>query len=265
MSKAVLLGPYIGDFTHEIITFRPYIRYITEITEPGVDIYISSHSNRFFLYDWISPDNFIPVYEHITRDEPNQNGFIHETITKTEFNQITKVIKSKISSDDVEVYNLPYVRNTTGISLYQKVFSSFSIPYIDIDTDVDIVCIFNQENQPKEIYHTLLNSYKIEVMGNMNNGLEEYNPLMRNVMFLNNYLIMFNYINKANMVITNCSEWVIICNLQAIPVFYWGPEFSLFKSSGIMNFDNNRCMSVCDMGTDTIISMIKYHYKSVRR
>jgi len=262
-NKSLLLGPYVGDFANEILTFRPYMRYISHITDPSTNIYLSSHPNRSFLYDWVDTNNFIPIYEHISRNEPGQNGFVHEDITKTEFNQITKLIRNGIQSDTVEIHTLPYVKNTNTISLYQKFYTPFVVPHCNILPHCDVVCIFNNTDHSRDVYYNLSNRLDVVVIGDMNNGVEERNILLKNIMFLDNYMIMFNYIQKAKLVVTNCSEWALICNLQKIPVFYWGMESSLYKDGGIMNFGNKKCMSICEMDTKGIVDMIKYCYKGI--
>jgi hypothetical protein len=263
MSQAVLLGPYVGGFTHEILTFRPHMRYISHIIDPSTEIYISSHYNRFFIYDWIECDRFIPIYEHISRNEPGQCGFIHNDITKTEYNQITKTIRNQIPHDIVEIQNLPYVKNTNSVSLYQKYYTPFVIPPIDIIKHIDVIGIFDKSDQSRDVYYNLINSIDLTVIGDMNNGIEERNILLKNIIIDNNYLMMFNYIQNAKLVVTNCSEWALICNLQGVPVFYWGTDFSLYKVGGIMNFDNKRCMSICEMDEKSIIQMILHHYNNV--
>jgi len=263
-NRAVLLGPYVGDFANEILTFRPYVRYISHITDPSTNIYISSHINRSFLYDWICEDNFIPIYEHISRDEINQNGFTHNDITKTEFNQITKFIRNKIDSDTVEIQTLPYIKNTKSISLYQKFYTPFVIPQYPTEIECDVVCVLSKSIQANEVFYNITNKLDALVIGDMNNGVEKRNVLLKNIMFLDNYRLMFNYIHRAKLVVTDCSEWALICNLQKIPVFYWGPDSSLYKDNGIMNFENKKCMSVCDMDIKSIVQMIVYCYEKVR-
>lgn len=262
MSKSVLLGPYVGDFANEILTFRPYMRYISHITDPPADIYISSHINRSFLYDWIPVDRFIPIYEHISRNEPSQTGFIHSDITKTEFNQITKFIRNQIPCDTVEIQTLPYVKSVNGISIYQKIYTNFTIPEYHTES-VDIVGIFDNSKQSSEVYDISSKNHDITVLGGMNNGLEDMNILLKNIKYLDNYLIMFNYIKNAKMVVTNCGEWALICNIQGIPLFYWGSDFSLYKGNGILSFNNKKCMSVCEMDSNSISTMISYHYKNI--
>ena len=262
MSKAVLLGPYVGDFTQEILVFRPYIRYISH-TMDDMNIFISSHSNRSFLYEWIDPDRFLPIYDHISRNELNQTGFTYNDITKTEFNQITKKIRENIDFDDIDTFTLPYVKNTNGISYYQKFHTPFSIPDMEDDFgDISIVGIFDKSDQSIEVYDLLSDRFNISVIGDMNNGLEEHNKLMRNTDFSsNNYLRMFNYIKRSKLVVTNCRDWVLICNCQGIPVFYWGYDSSLYKSDGALNFGNKKCTSVCNMDSSSILDMINYSYK----
>jgi hypothetical protein len=263
MSKAVLLGPYVGSFTQEILVFRPHIRYISE-TVIGAELYVSSHSNRSFLYDWIKPSNFLPIYDHISRNEPGQTGFIYDEITKTEFNQITKKIRSEIDHSDVDIHTLPYVKSTNGVSYYQKLFSPFDIPDYDINhDDLNIVAIFNKSEQSQEVFDFISKMFNVVVIGDMNNGLEDDNVLMKNLDLSNNYLKMFNYINKSKLVVTNCSDWALICNCQGIPVYYWGTEHSLFKNNGVLNFGNNKCTSICNMDSQSVADMVGYCYKNL--
>jgi len=265
MSKAVLLGPYVGSFTHEILVFRPYIRYISHITEDA-ELFVSSHSNRSFLYDWIKPENFLPIYEHITRNEPGQVGFIYDEITKTEFNQITKKILSEIPYDETDFYTLPYVKNTNGISYYQKIYTPFTIPDFDFGhKNLNMIAVFDKSDESRQVFDLISEMFNVSVIGDMNNGLEDENILMKDLMFESTYLKMFNYINKCKLVITNCSDWALICNLQGIPVFYWGNQSSLFKSGGVMNFDNDRCTSICNMDAVDVASMVKYCYNNLYR
>jgi len=264
-NKAVLLGPYVGDFANEILTFRPYARYISHITETSTNIHISSHSNRSFLYDWVDGNHFIPIYEHISRNEPCQNGFTHDDITKTEFNQISKFIRNKIDCDNVEIQTLPYIKNTNSISLYQKLYTPFVLPNCPVDLHCDVVCIFNKTDHSRDVFYNLSSKLDLLVIGDMNNGVEERNVLLKNIMFLDNYMLMFNYIHKAKLIVTNCSEWALISNLQGLPVFYWGADASLYKENGLMNFGNKKCMSICEMDTKNIVNMIQYCYNGVMK
>lgn len=263
MSKAVLLGPYVGSFTHEVLVFRPHIRYISHTME-DVELFVSSHANRSFLYDWIPPQNFLPIYEHITRNEPGQVGFIYDEITKTEFNQITKKIRSEIPQEDVEVHTLPYVKSTNGVSYYQKIHTPFVIPDCEIEhKDLSVVGIFDQSDDSKAVYDILSQEFDVVIVGDMNNGLEEHNILMKEVSSFDNPLKMFNYVNKSKLVVTNCQDWALICNCQGIPVFYWGEDNSQFKENGVMNFGNKKCTSICDMDPKSIVNMVKYCYNKL--
>lgn len=264
MPKSVLLGPYVGDFSNEILTFRPYIRYISHITDPEINVYISSHANRSFLYDWIDKERFIPIYEHISRNELSQNGFVNDDITKTEFNQITKLIRAQIEDEVIEIQSLPYIKNTNTISIYQKYFTPFKIPQIETPDNINVVCIFDKSDQSIEVFDYINKKLDVIAIGSMNNGLEEKNILLKNVLFLDNYLIMFNCVEKSKLVVTNCSEWALICNIQGIPVFYWGHDFSLYKNSGILNFGNKKCMSICKSDSKDIVNMVLYCYKNIR-
>ena len=65
--KILACGPYLGDFEQEIITFRPYCRWLYEVVEHD-KIYLNTHFNRFFLYDFVPDQNKISVYMQFTRN-----------------------------------------------------------------------------------------------------------------------------------------------------------------------------------------------------
>ena len=68
MIKAIGFGPWIGDFESEIITFRPYIKWVSEVSEiNNNDFFLYTHENRSFMYDWIPEDNIFHVYQHVVK------------------------------------------------------------------------------------------------------------------------------------------------------------------------------------------------------
>ena len=120
---SILICPYIGSFSQEILIFIPYVRYILSILHDSDNsdvIIVASHSNRKFLYDDIGVD-FYPVFASISRNELCQKGVLYTEIDKQQFNQITKSIKNNIGGI-TDHYNIPYVKNHNQISYYQKIF-----------------------------------------------------------------------------------------------------------------------------------------------
>ena len=156
----MLLGPYIGSFFHEITIFRPYIRYITSVSECD-DVYISSHSNRSFLYNWIKPDHFIPIHEHLTREERSQIGYMHDDIIKSEYNQLIK--RTKLSIDgNVTNYTLPYIKSTNTIPYQQKEYTDYNFPDMDIEEDNDFIVLIPDKSDDIETLY--VERYNITLM-----------------------------------------------------------------------------------------------------
>jgi len=85
VSKNVLaLGPFIGSFEQEFLTFRPHMRWIEENTETDF-VYYSSHFNRKFLYPQVTNKKYIPVYKQLTRQEIHQTGYSHKDVDQRDF------------------------------------------------------------------------------------------------------------------------------------------------------------------------------------
>jgi len=254
---SILIGPYIGSFAQEILIFIPYVRYILSILDDNDNVVVASHSNRKFLYDDIGVD-FYPVFASISRNELCQKGLLYTEINKQQFNQITRSIKNNIGSI-VDHYNIPYVKNHNQISYYQKIFNRFSYTY---NKGNDIIFIPNTNNeQNREIYQYMSKYNNVSVLGDMNNGLPVYNSLLKRMDYFDIvYKEIFNAIHNSLFVITSCSEWALICNLQNIPVFYWGNDASLFKPDGMYCFGNKNIISLRDIN----LKMIDYFYDKMK-
>ncbi len=268
MTKSVVvIGPYIGDLEQELFTFRPYARYITSIVEVH-EVYISSHFNRSFMYDWVPESNFIPVFESLTREETKQHGYLHDDVTKMDYSQLIKHLKNKVKEMnsctlEMEVYSPPYIKSTNTISIYQKEFTPIHFPKADISKDDYMVFIVDKSKEAREIYDTLRDSYDIIIIGNMTNGIEDENVLLKSTdYFSSGYTTMMNYINEAKMLVTNCSEWAVIGNMLGKNMVFWGNSCSQFKSTGVYGFNNKNSMSI-DVNVSSIIPMIDYKYKNI--
>lgn len=262
--KALLIGPYIGNFTYEITVFRPYAKYLSDLLDYD-EVFISSHTNRSFLYDWIEPDNFLPIFEYLSRDESKLVGYTHNDISKLEYTQLSKRIVSQIPYDTLDIYSLPYSKTVSGIPFYEKEFMNFKYPEIDIPQNDYILLIPDKSKDISDIYNTLKRDYNVIVVGDMNNGLESENVLLKEPdYFTCNYIRMFNYIHKAKLVVTPCNYWAMICNIQDLPMFYWGSDSSMYKTEGVYGFGNRRAMAV-NISNDKIPSQIKAMYEKVEK
>ena len=268
MTKSVVvIGPYIGDLEQELFAFRPHARYISS-TVHADEIYISSHYNRAFMYDWIPEENFIPVFESLTREETKQHGYLHEDVTRTDYSQLVKYLKNKIKDQvgkvDMEVYSPPYIKSINTISIYQKEFSPLSPPNADINRNDSIVFIVDQSEESTEIYNTLKDLYDIIVLGNMTNGIEQENVLLSDTdYFVNGYASMIDYISNAKLLVTNCPVWGMVGNLMGKHMVFWGNSCSQFKPEGLYGFENYNVVSV-DVGIKGVTEMIQYKYEGIK-
>ena len=264
--SVVIIGPYIGDLEQELFAFRPHAKYITSTVEAH-EVYISSHYNRAFMYDWIPEKNFIPVFESLTRDETKQHGFLHDDVSRSDYSQLVKHLKNKVKEVNgnvsIEVFSPPYIKSINTISIYQKEFSPLSFPKTSISKSDNILFMVDQSKESKELYDTLKSQYDIIVVGNMSNGIETENVLLKSTdYFVNGYIDMMNYISGAKMLVTNCPVWAMIGNLMGVHMVFWGDTCSQFKSDGVYGFDNRNSISV-DLGGNAVIEMIKYKYEGI--
>jgi len=100
MKSVLAIGPYIGNFEEELLTFRPYANWLLNVIEHE-KAYLSTHLNRVFLYEQlIDKDNIIPINESLSRDEINQVGYIHKKLQQKEFNTLVKIFKEKITKKE---------------------------------------------------------------------------------------------------------------------------------------------------------------------
>jgi len=257
MSNKMLIGPYIGDFKHEVTVFAPYVNYLIDSLDEH-DSYIASHSNRSFLYDHIPNMTFVPIFSNITRDELNQKGYMHLTVNKSQYNQILKMIKNDNTIKDH--YHLPYIKSTNTISYYQKEFKPFKFGDT-ITKSNKISFIPDKSEHIVDLYNDIKDLYDIDVIGDMSNGMPDQNILLqRSDYFEIVYKYMFKSIYNSLFVITNCPEWALICNLQNIPLLYWGDDSSMYKSDGIYSFLNDRIMSSKHVNA----GMVKYMYENMQ-
>ena len=222
----IFFGPYIGDFATEILTIRPYARWVYEILKPS-KMFISTHSNRCFLYDWATP---VPVFEDLSRDELNQNGTIHNSISQKDLNIITKKVKTDIiklllPEKDLTQISVPYSKNIHWYPLYKKMYKPVEISSTVGDKIVFIPNINEKYAITKEIYDYLCDNFgdRVIVAGDMKTHLHENNIMFRNPTYFKDiYMDMVQIITEAKVVITPNSHWTLLSQLQSTPVFSWG-------------------------------------------
>jgi hypothetical protein len=266
----LLLGPFVGDWESEIITFRPYIKWITSIGKYE-NIYLSTHSNRAFLYHWIKEENIFPIFGEFSRDELSQHGYIHKELPIRDYNLLVKKFKERIDKKKkIEIFYPNYTKNNPAYyPIYNKIFERIEVPSnIKISNSYKNKIVFIpdiKENSIKtdSIYRALKKEYgeEIIVVGDMKTHLIFENIVFKHPDYIENgYKYILSYINYAKAVICPTSHWSVIANIQGIPLFTWGKQHTQFKENGIYNF-GNKCLSYpTDKNTKTeiIIDMVKY-------
>jgi hypothetical protein len=249
--KILAIGPFIGSFEEEILTFRPYARWLSKAIDWD-RIYLSTHINRVFMYDFVPEDNIIPVYQQFSRDEKNQHGYIHKKINKKDFNLILKTFKDKIlerekcNKRDIEIHHLSYSKNSPPYSIYNKIFEE--IPDVDLSIpkkheDKIIFIPSKQEKLEKlaYIYKWLKSYHDVIVVGSTDTWFSNDNVVLNKIdYFENGWKYIVQYIAKAKGVICPISYWTTIANLQNKYVFSWGDNPGQYKEGGIYNFGNER-------------------------
>jgi len=276
--KVLAIGPFIGNIEQELLTFRPYARWLTEVVEFD-SVYISSHSNRSFLYEFIPVGNFIGVYENLSRDEFKQLGYIHESISQRNYNVLIKELKDKIAGKErcvkknIEVYSLSYIKSMPPYSLYNKIFEKILPPFnINIpDIHKNRIIFIPDKNESVEttelIYRYLKKNHDCLVIGDIKTNLINYNIILKNIdYFENGWKYIIKYISEAKAIITPISFWSSLANIQGVPLFSWGNAPSQHRECGVYNFDNEKAVTIpTDEDTDVkiIIQQIEEFLKDV--
>ncbi len=271
INKIVLFGPYIGDWKEEIISFRPYIKWIYDNIE-FKDYFVSSHFNRSFLYDFIKEENFIPIYESLSREEKKQKNVYHKNIeTKEHGSILLKNIRDLVSEKtefykkDIINYNLSYIKSKPNFSILNKKFSR--IPF-EKDEDKNKIVFIPDKKENKKISYKIFNylneNYKNDffVIGDKKCYLWDKNLILQRIDYFENvYKLLVEYISNAKLVICPCSHWTILANQQGTKVFSWGKgNIAQYKNSGIYGMNNENIIVEVDkqFSSKLIIKQIDY-------
>jgi len=248
VNKSVLaLGPFIGSFEQEILTFRPHMKWIEANTDYK-HVFYSSHFNRKFLYPQVSNRKYLPVYKQLTRQEIHQSGYSHKDVDQKDFMSLIRVYKENITSKtgcakkDINQQSLPYVKYISPISIYHKIFEPIKVP---VSKRSGYVVFIPDMSMPVEdsmsIFDHLGSVCKFSVIGDMKCHLPESNEILQSVDYLQNgYQKIITAITNSKAVITPCSHWTAIANLQGAPVISWGENVGQYREQGIYNFNNSK-------------------------
>jgi hypothetical protein len=277
--SALGFGPFIGDFESEVVTFRPYVKWISEVSEvPVGEQFLFTHFNRTFMYDWIPKENIFTVYQQLARDELEQEGYIHKNFKLKDFNILIKLFKDNIvkakgcTKKDIELHHLSYVKNTPVYSIFQKSFTPINTGDINIQEDHAgrVVFIPHDSFNPyiqERLHDYLVDTHDAITIGNVKTGLKWGNVILNYVdYFENGYKYIIKYIAEAKIVICPVSYWTFLANLQGVPVFSFGKNPGLYREDGIYHLDNKKSMTIAadeDTSVSSIIKMIEHFMRKL--
>lgn len=266
-------GPYIGSFEHELLTFRPYTKWLHDVVDHD-KIYLSTHSNRLFLYENFIPEkNMIPVFENLSRDERNQVGYIHASVKQTDYNIIVRKFKEEIikrescTRKEINLYHLNYVKSTPPYSIYSKVFERIGeVDNINIPKGKIVFIPVRTEDEQKMrwIYTTLLENWGEEVVliGDENTYFKKDNKIIQQIdYFESGWKSIIKHIIGAKAVVCPISYWTTLSNLQGTPVFSWGEAVNQHREGGIYHFGNDKGVILptnSSTGVNVIIRMLRH-------
>lgn len=262
--RVLIFGPFVGSWKQEVLTFLPFVRWASKIIKHD-KIYISSHHNRRFLYDWIEDESFIPIYEHLSRDETQQKNFLHSEIDDKDYNFITNNFKKTVidkcgcSKKELIHHAKVYSKNAQNLIINkQKLFKPFN--YLKRE-EYDIY--IPGKDSSDELYEKIKEFYpKLIVIGDMKSGCINKNFILSNHDYLEKgFQKNIYFLLNSRVVITPCSHWTLLANLNNKRVVSWGNNPNLYRHDGIFGFKNKKSNIIPDVG---IINLIK-HIKSIKR
>jgi hypothetical protein len=276
--KVLAIGPYIGDFENELLQFRPYARWLTEAIKWD-KVYLSTHANRLFLYDFVPEENIIPVYQQFSRDEKNQKGYIHRKIDKKDYRLILRTFKEKIlekencNRKDIEIHNLSYTKTSPPYSVYNKIFDKIPDIILKIPENHKNQIIFIPAKSEKleklaYIYGWIKENSDILVAGSTDTWFSKDNIILNKIdYFENGWKYIIQYIAKAKGVICPLSYWTGLANMQGKPVFSWGDNPGQYRTGGIYNFGNKKYSIIPtdqDTSPDVIIRSMESFIREIK-
>jgi hypothetical protein len=216
------------------------------------NVYYSSHFNRKFLYPQVSNKKYVPVYKQITRQEPHQTGYSHKDVDQRDFMSLIRDYKDTIVDNvgcikkEINHQSLPYVKYISPVSIYHKVFEPIKVPISKKKGNV--VFIPDESMSPADaiyIWEFLKQHHNVSLIGDMKCHLPDENEILKNVDYLQNgYKKIVTAITNAQAVITPCSHWAVIANLQGAPCISWGENVGQFKQGGMYHFNNSKSTSI---------------------
>jgi len=275
-NKIALFGPYVGDWKEEILSFRPFIKWIYDNIE-FQKYYISSHINRSFMYDFIDKNNYLPVYESLTRDEIKQKNTIHKDIYTKEYSSIIlRNIRDSISKNEdvlkknIIQYGLSYIKAKPNFSICNKSFSMISY---DKDKNKEKIVIIPDRQENKKLLGVIINHLEKKypndfvVIGDKKTHFKDMNIIRQRIDYFEMvYKMTIDYISNAKMVICPCSHWTVLANQQNTYVLSWGYDnIAQYKTGGIYGLNNNNSIIEIkrELIKEKILNQIDYEIEKI--
>lgn len=233
------------------------------------EIYVSTHSNRFFLYNWVNELNLFPVSDYLTRDEFGQTRAIHGSIKQKDLQILTKDFKTFITSKheckskDIECYNLSYITSAFQVPFYNKIFESLPSD-IEIDDSLKNRIVFIPQKRMGESVADAILEKLIDlkadplIVGDIKTYFPEQNVLLKTTDYFHMvYEKLRKIILESKCLICPNGYLATIANLDGKNVFTWGTSPGQYKLDGIYNFGNRNSMSISFERTSPINGLTK--------
>lgn len=264
------IGPFIGSFEQELLAFRPYARWIAEVSDFN-RIYLTTHYNRLFMYDFIPERNKIPVNRDASKDEFKLRGYINKDYEVRDFNFLVRNFKDVISKEtglnkkNIDIEHINYTKRVKPIPVDKKIFEPIEVPNINIPEEHKnkIVIIPHKVENIRRMRQVIENIDDSIVLGDWSStNFQDENVISDLPDYRENvYKYMIKYISEAKAVICPISFWTALCNLQGIPVLSWGKLVNQYKNNGIYHFGNNKSVVFVidkEANSTRILNMFNY-------
>ena len=261
----IIGGPYIGNFEQEIISFRPYIRWLYDVLSYD-KFYVNTHFNRLFLYDFLPEDNKIAVFKYLTRDEIGQRGYVHKMVKQKDYQLLIKhikeyvAVKEDISKKDISFYSVNYVMSTPPNSIYNKRFSKIQTNLENDYTNYIVYIPANNESKENLLkVKKFLREYdNVVIIGDKQTRFKDENVVLKDIDYIENgWKRIVQIISDARVVICPVGFWTTVCNLQQVPVFSWGDQVGQHKPGGIYYFGNTKCLAFASDTMEIVLKMLE--------
>ncbi|MFA5025665.1 MAG: hypothetical protein WC503_04120 [Candidatus Shapirobacteria bacterium] len=226
----ICVGPFVGDFETEILSFRPYVTWLYKNVKQK-KFYVSSHYYSRFLYDFLEDEQFIPIISNeLSDDKASQVNYFHEKIPHKTFLRYTRNFKSKVSKltgvkkEDIKVIGISYTKLSDPIILAKKIFEK-----IRIQGTKGNYILYDKEPLIEELDYKLI--------GNCSSSYD-----------------LIELVSNAACVVCRVGFYTALANLQGTPVFGWAVDYpGRYRHNGIYNFGNkNAHILYCDDREDIL-------------